>query len=311
LGSGKTAVTLGAVDKKYLTGRVTESIRAAQSSSTDTAGGFIAPAAFSDRVQQIIAAHDPIYDLAQELVTVTGTAVNYPTVDDPSISAVIKAQNANSDLADVTFGKASLPAASTYRSGIVLASSELVTDSYFNLDSLLATTFGFRLARKIGADFTGTLLSGAPTAITAAATTTITDGEVWSLIAALDEAYASNAAFVMKKSTYAALAQIKGTSGNYVLDTDRDSAGRLTLCGFPCHFSPAMGAMTAALKPIAFGDFSAGFVKRVVRNSFVVARLDERYAEYSEVGFQASLRVSGAVVQGGNVSPIVLLGMHA
>jgi HK97 family phage major capsid protein len=175
LGSGKQAISLGAVDKKYLTGTVSESIRAAQSGGTGSAGGFITPSAFSDRVQQIISQYDPIYDLAQTLTTSNGNACAYPVVDDSAVNAAIKAQNADSDLADVTFGQAALAAASTYRSGMVVAATELVTDSAFNLDNLLATTFGFRLARTIGADFTATMLADAPTAVTASSTTTITD----------------------------------------------------------------------------------------------------------------------------------------
>jgi HK97 family phage major capsid protein len=299
------------VDKKYLSGIVSESIRAAQSGGTGSTGGFITPGAFSSRVQQIISQYDPLYDLAQELVTTNGNACIYPTVDDSAVNAAIKAQNADSDLADVTFGQAALAAASTYRTGMVVAATELVTDSAFNLDNLLATTFGFRLARTIGADFTATMLADAPTAVTTSSTTTISDAEVWSLIAALNDAYGPTASFMMRKSTYATLAQIKATSGNYVLPTGRDSVGRLTLCGFPCHFSASMGTLSAGSKPIAFGDFNAGFVKRVVANSLLVARFDERYAVYGEVGFQGSLRVSGALVKGGTVSAIALLAMHS
>jgi HK97 family phage major capsid protein len=300
LASGKVAINSGTVDKRYLVGSQGE-FRNAQGSGSDAVGGVLAPEPFSDRVQAVIAQYDPIYDLAAILETSTGDACVYPVIDDSGEEAAVKAENAASDTnKDLVFGNAALPVASTYRSGMLIVPWELLQDSFFNIDNIVEQAFGRRFAKQIGADFTGIIIgdSGSPVAVTSSSPSALTDGEVWSLIESLDDAYAVNASFVMRKSTFSKIAQIKGTSGNYVFDVDRDSAGRMTLQGFPVFFSASMPAIGGGNKVVAFGDFQSGFVKRVVRGSLTIKRFNETYAVNGAAGFQGWIRVSGALVKG-------------
>ena len=56
-----------------------------------------------------------------------------------------------------------------------------------------------------------------------------------------------------------------------------------------------MAVPAAGVKSVLYGDFYAGYVVRLVRG-FEMIRLDERYADYAQVGFVGFARADGEVV---------------
>ena len=67
-----------------------------------------------------------------------------------------------------------------------------------------------------------------------------------------------------------------------------------TLFGYPIEINQDMPAMTTGNKPIAFGDFYEGYIIRQVRG-FQVLRMDERWADFLQVGFLGFARYDGKV----------------
>ena len=70
-----------------------------------------------------------------------------------------------------------------------------------------------------------------------------------------------------------------------------------TLLGYPVVINQDVASMAASAKSILFGDFSKYIIRDVAGIS--VVRLQERYADYRQVGFYAFLRTGGRLLDAG------------
>jgi HK97 family phage major capsid protein len=290
---------------------MTRKIQAALT-TVDAAGGYLVPQSFSDRFEVMLKRYDGLFDLATIFETATGSATGFPLLDDVGVAAAIVAQNnASATDKDAVFASIPFDSCPTWRTGFLSAPVELVSDSAFDFQALLAGAFAVRIARGVGASFITKLLTSATQGKLAASATAITSDEIFDLIDSLDPDYAVNGSFLMRRSTFTALSKLKGTgSGNYIFPQQLDAAGRPLLAGYPVYLSPSMGAMTAGLKPISFGDHSK-FIRRQVRNSFVVKTYVERQAEFGRICFEGFARIDGDLAKGAATSPVKYLQMAA
>jgi HK97 family phage major capsid protein len=212
---------------------------------------------------------------------------------------------------DAVFASLPFDTCPMWRTGFISAPVELVNDSAFDFQALLAGAFAARIARGVGAAFVAKLLTSAAQGKLAASATAITPDEIFDLIDSVDPDYAVNGSFLMRRSTFTALSKLKGSgSGNYVFEQEFDASGNPLLCGYPVHFSPSMNAMTASLKPISFGDHSR-FVRRQVKNSFIVRTYPERQAEFGRVCYEGFLRCDGDLLKTAATSPVKYLQQAA
>ncbi|MGH9516363.1 MAG: phage major capsid protein [Terriglobales bacterium] len=302
----------GEAFRYYLTsGR--QSAKRAQAVGTDSAGGYITPQSFSDSVEVMLRKTDGLFDAATLFEPTLGTAINYPILEDSAAAnaATVVSENntsvAGPDLlfADVAFGRVT-----TWRSGLIRASVELVGDSQFNFEKLLARAIGVRFASGIGASFVSTLLTQATSGLTAASPTAVAGDELYSLIDSVDESYQNaNASWLMRRSTLTAIRKLKAsTGGDYLFPEARDSAGFPLLLGYRVYICPSMGALSTGAKPISFGDHSR-FVRRQVRNSLVVKTYVERYAEFGQIAYEGYVRSDGALLKTSTTNPVKFLTM--
>jgi len=284
-----------------------------QAVGSGAAGGFITPQSFADRFTQSLKQYDQLFDVATLLETDTGTGCNFPMDDDTSAVATIVLENAPSLITSpvmfdsVTFGRCPM-----WRSGLVNASTELVSDSAFDLAGLLAKSFARRFARGVGAAFVTQLLADADVAVTSASPTVVTPDELLSLMGALDASYAMRGVFLMSFASYIAFLKQKGsTGGSYLLEPELDAEGYPTLFGRRCYLSPSMPAIAALGKVAAFGDVTR-FIRRQVRNTLSVKVYIERFAELGQVAFESFLRTDGKLAKAATSPlPIRLLQCHA
>ncbi len=84
---------------------------------------------------------------------------------------------------------------------------------------------------------------------------------------------------------------------NRALYGDMAGSAPNMLLGRPIAIDPNMPSMTTGQKSILFGDLSTYYV-RIVKGPRVM-RLQERYAEFAQLGFMAFLRADGDLVDGG------------
>jgi HK97 family phage major capsid protein len=307
---GKDALSLE--DRRRIGSERATPLRAAEGVGSGGAGGYVVPASFFDRLESILKLTDGLFDASTLFETATGsTGQGYPILDDVGNVATIVGENSSSIAGpDFVFSSLIFDQCPTWRSGLIRYSVELANDSKFDIEALIATAAGVRFARGVGASFITTLLAGAGLGVTAASTTAITGDEVFSLVDSVDPAYAANGSFLMLRSTYTAILKLKGTTNNYLFEAEFDGAGRPTLLGFPVFFSPSMGAMTAGLKPIAFGNLQS-FVRHQVRGSLKLKIMTERFAELGQLAAEAYLRIQGGLLKGSTIVPINVLAMHS
>lgn len=281
----------------------------AQSTGTNTAGGYTVPQGFYDELQDAQKAYGGMLDPGVAFVfdTASGNSLPIPTDNDTSNSGAILTENTQVGTQDVTFGAVTL-GAYTYTSKLVLVSNQLLQDSAFNLDSFLSNKLGVRIARAINTHFTVGSGSNQPNGAVTAATLGATgaSGETASLIFddlislehSVDPAYRKGARFMFADSTLATIKKLKDTQGRYLWQPGLTVAGEPpTINSYQYTVNQDMPAMATSAKSILFGDFSKYFVRRVA--GVQVLRLTERYADFNQTGFLAFQRWDGNLVDAG------------
>jgi HK97 family phage major capsid protein len=271
--------------------------------ATGGAGGYTIPADFQRRITETMVAFGGMRQVANVITTDTGATLPWPGNNDTAnLGAILDENTAMSEL-DVAFTTNSL-GAFMYVSGMVRVSYQLLQDTFFDLEAFLARKLGQRIGRiqnrhfTIGVDTTQPqgLVVGGTSGVTAASATAVTFPELMALKQSVNSAYrdGGNAKWMMNDTTYGEVSGLLDTTGRPLLQPDLTDGGAGRLLGYPIVINPDMPHTATGLKPIAFGDFNAGYVIRDVRG-IQITRLDERYAEYLQVAFFAYARADGGV----------------
>ena len=137
----------------------------------------------------------------------------------------------------------------------------------------------------------------------AGSTTVITGDNIINLTYAIPTRFLPNAKFIMSRTVMAYIRTLKdGVTGSFLWQPSllggEGARGRETLCGYPVILDDNMPAMTSALYPIGFGDWSKAFAIVDHSPGFQVQRLVERYAEYGIIGFLARFRTTSGPLDG-------------
>ncbi len=286
----------------------------AQSVGTGSAGGYLAPQSFGDRVFSMMKDADQLFDPAVTTMIETerGTPCPFPLSDDTSGAAEIVSENNPFTVADIgAFDQLLLAKADTWRTNLQKCSLELVQDSGFDLDQFLAAAFAKRFARGVGVSLVTTLAAGAASGVSAGASA-ITPDNLFDLFGSVNEAYlgAPKCAWAMRLSTFVTISKLKDTAGLPVFPISKDADGNFSLLTRPVRFCPAVAAIGTTNKSVFFGDMSY-MVQRRVANSVSIRRLDERFADVGAVGYFGYMRVSsGFAKASGADSPVKYL-VHA
>ena len=287
--------------------------RRALSLGTDSAGGFLSPQVFSDRVFVAMKGFDPLFDPAvvTMIETKNGNACPIPLADDTSASASIVGENVQlNTTTDVTFDQLLLQKASSWKTSMVKASLELLQDSAFDIEQFLAKAFAARFARGIGAAFYTTLVGAASSGVSAAATV-ITADNLFDLIDSIDAAYlGSRCCWLMRRSTLTYIRKLKDTAGLPVFPLDRDADGNFLLLDFPVRISPSADAIGTTNKSVLFGDLGF-FVVRTVADSIRIRRFGETYATSAQVGFSGLIRANCGLAKASSADSPVKYLAHA
>lgn len=287
----------------------------AQSTDT-TAGGYLIPAGFRQKLVEVMLAYGGFQPFADQLVTNEGNSVSYPVVDDTANGASYVDENSSLGAGtDLAFTQVSL-GAPTLGVAPVLVSFQLAQDSAFNLDGFIRRAMGMRFGRKVADELINGntsgkivgLLEGQAGALTtppsmdvkfktgtvAAGLTKDNVPDIYDTIYALDKAYRANARWLISDTAIGKLRGLVDDVGRPLWEPSLQAGEPDRLAGFPIINDAAMpdGSTTLNTNFAAFGDWSQAYVVRQVRD-IIAMRLVERYAEYGQVGYLAFLRVDG------------------
>lgn len=290
------------------TRRVEERANEPQAAYTDQFGGYTVPNAPMGPLDQAILQFGGIRQAnVTVLRTPTGANLPIPANDDTSNKGAILAENTQETGATpLAFTQVNL-GAFKYKSGFVLASYEFLQDTSIGApEAWLSRRLGERLGRIFSDHDTKGSNVGQPYGVawgaflgkTAASATAVTYAEIIDLIHSVDPAYRANAAQLMfHDNTLAALKKLTDSQNRPVFLPSMDAREPDRVNGYQYVINQSMDTMAAGKHSILFGDFSHFYLRDVTE--ITVLRLQERFADYFQVGFIAFARHDARIVDAG------------
>lgn len=246
--------------------------------TTAAAGGYTVPQELFQSITKSMLAYGPMYDpgVTRELVTSGGGKITMPTVNDTAVTAEAHTEGAtltDDGGKDVTFGEKQLDAFA-FNTEWLRISKELMDDSDFVIQTVIADLLGERLGRIANLQLTTGSGSSAPNGIVtastegveAAATAAITGDEIIDLIHSVDPAYrtAPTVRFMFNDSTLKAIRKLKDGDGNYLWQMGNIQQGVPgSLLGYNYTINQQVASLGAAAKVMLFGDFGKYYVRKV------------------------------------------------
>jgi len=285
-------------------------------STSSTAGGYTVPVELANEIVRSMLAWGPMYDpgVSTEMMTSGGNQINIPTVNDTTVPAVAHTENTaltDDGGSDVTFGQKRLDAYA-FDTEFVRWSWELTQDSIFNIEQLLGSLLGERLARIANSQLTTGTGSSAPNGVatastlgkTAAATGAITVDELLDLVHSVDPAYrvGPKVRFMFNDSTLKAIRKLKDGNGQYIWQMGNIQQGAPgSLLGYNYSINQAMASLATGNKTVLFGDFSKYWVRKV--GSPVIGVMRERF--WPDLGIAGLIRFDGELVDTAAVKHLI------
>ena len=276
-------------------------VRNALQVGVDSEGGYLVPDEFEHTLVQSLGRKRIIREHAYVFQTNSGSH-KIPVVTNKGTASWIDEEGGIPE-GDDTFGQQTIGA---HKVGtIIKVSQELLADSAFDLESYFTSEFTRRIGTKEEEAFlvgngshkpTGLLneTGGAQIGVTAASATAITADEVIDLFYSLAAPYRKNAIWILNDATVKAIRKLKDSSGQYLWQPALKDGEFDTILGKRYFTSAYMPTMTAGAKTILFGDLSYYWIGD--RQGITFQRLNERFADYGQVGFLASKRLDGKLV---------------
>ena len=287
-----------------------KSIRMAQTETT-TGGGYLIPSGFSGKLEEALKFFGGILGNVEEFSTDTGNPLPWPSVNDTAQVGRILGINTQATETDFVFGQPITLNAYTFTSDSVLVPIQLMQDSYFDLDSFIARKLGERIGRCMNTKFTVGTGTNEPTGLMTAAiaaankitlatgnTTSLTSDSLIDIEHAVDPAYRQGATYMFNDSTLKAIKKLKDSYGRYLWLPGLAANDPNTINGYEYVINNDVANMAANAYPAAFGNFKAYKVRRVAGDVSVL-RLQERYADYLQVGYIAFVRADGNLMDAG------------
>jgi HK97 family phage major capsid protein len=285
--------------------------RAAIGVGSGSIGGYTVADTMMGALEKALLAFGGMRSVATVIRTATGSDMPIPTSDDTSNKGALLAENTQVSEVDITFSQLVLQAYK-YSSKSVLVSQEFLQDSSINVNEFIGNALGERIARIQNDNFTTGTGSSQPNGIVTAATSssvtftgtaTITYDNLVDLVHSVDPAYRTNGKFMFHDGALKMLKKVK------VLQYSGDTVGAPLwqpsmvagqpdmVMGYQYVINQSMTTPATGVKSILFGDFS----KYLIRDcrDVTLIRLDERYADYHQVGFLAFARSDGDLLDAG------------
>ncbi|MGW4703263.1 phage major capsid protein [Streptomyces sp. NPDC004285] len=271
----------------------------AGATSPGSAGGFFIPTDTLNRITETMKAYGGLLGAANVITTGSGNPLNWPTNDDTANIGAILAENTQVTEQDVTLGQKTL-GAYTYTSKLVRLSLQLVQDDVFNVESWLVRKLGERIGRAVAAHLATGTGTGQPEGLFTNATagktggtgqtTSVTYDDLVDVQHSVDPAYRTGAQWAMSDSALKMVRKLKDTQGRPLWEPSLQAGVPSTLMGSSVIIDNGIPVPAANAKSIGFGDINAAYVVRQVAGGQMM-RLDERYADFLQVGFLGFLRL--------------------
>jgi HK97 family phage major capsid protein len=276
----------------------------AQSSGTNSEGGYTVDSMIADRIVEQMAYYGGMRDACTVISTSTGGTLNYPTNNDTANVGEWLAENTGASAQDTVFGNVALGAHKA-SSDYILVSNELIQDSAFDIEAYLTNLLAKRLGRLTNTGYTTGSGSGQPTGIddvstfgaTTAATTTITVGEYLDLKHSVDRDYRTNGAWMINDSTLLDLKKKTIASGDDrpLWQPSYVTGEPATIDGDRYYINNDLPDIAAGAHSVLYGDFS----QYVIRDTQGVSILRSEHLNMlaNQMTYVGFLRTDGNLIR--------------
>lgn len=295
----------------------------ALNTGTGSQGEFTIPVGFQRELEIAMKAYGGMRRNARIVPTSTGNALHWPGADDTANQGRWLAENAGVSQTNPTFSEI-VYNAYLASSDQVLISVQLLQDSAFNIEALLAELLGIRLGRLTDVGYTTGSGSGQPTGLVTSiladaspnkatavgssgntggsetGATSIGTDDFASIIALVDPSYRNNAKFLAHWTILDYLKKVKDKFGRPIFVESVSVGQPDRIYGYPYDWSGAMDAAVAGVPvtgthTVLFGEFTKYIIRDVLGTTMV--RYNELYMPNHQVGFQCYLRTDGERLQ--------------
>lgn len=273
--------------RRYIrTGKVSYDEQKALSVGIEADGGYWVVPEISNRVATRLFETSPMRSIAS-VVTIGTDALEFPVdTNDATSGGWVGETDGRPETATPQIGEGRIPVHEQYANP--RSTQKLLDDASFPVEQWLARKIGDKMARNENVSFVTGNGNAKPRGFldySAAATTDDDTARSWGtvqyvpsgnasgfdttdpgdalidLITKLNPAYLANARWVMKRATIGEVRKFKDGQGNYLWQMGNIQGGQpATLLGFPVVAFEDMPAVAANNFPIAFGDFSEGYM---------------------------------------------------
>ena len=272
--------------------------------SNDSTGGYLAPPEYVRELLKTITEISPIRSIAR--VRSTGQrSIQVPKRTSTFAAQWVSESGTRSETTGYNVGLEEIPAHEYY--AMVDISEQDLEDSVFDLEAEMQSEFSTQFAKAEGTAFVsgnsvgkpeGILTNSDVSSVNSGNGTLLTADGLITLVHSIKSEYTRNGTFVFNRSTLSAIRKLKDTAGQYVFQAGMMLTGGITntILGHPYIEATDMPDVGAGAKPVAFGDFSRGYMI-VDRVQMAVLRDPFTQATTGNVRYIARRRVGGQVVQ--------------
>jgi HK97 family phage major capsid protein len=298
-----------------------------------SSGGAFVPVGFQHEIDSALKYYCPFLDgtVCRQLETEAGNLLPFPTDNDTANEAGVLAENTSDTENPVAVGVVNF-GAFKYSSRIIRVSLELLQDSAFPFEPYLSDKIALRFGRAYETAFTVGTGSAQPTGVVTAAlssgatpvvatgsssndgfgtaSATVGSNDLFALEGSVDPLYRERGRFMLHDKSLTKLKQLLDKYGRPLWVPGMTANAPDQLIGHPYTINQQMNQIgtAGAGAVVLFGDFNHFIVRKV--KAMQILRLDERYAEYGQVGFIAFSRVDSNLVDAGT-HPINSLSQHS
>ena len=282
---------------------LTDAEKKALTVSNDSTGGYLAPPEYVRELIKTVTEISPIRSIAR--VRSTGQrSIQVPKRTGTFAAQWVAESGTRSETTGYQVGLEEIPAHEYY--ALVDISEQDLEDSVFDLEAEMQSEFSTQFAKAEGTAFVSGNAVGKPEGFmtnsdvsevnSGNGTALLADG-LLTLVHSIKSEYASNATFVLNRSTLSAIRKLKDTAGQYVFQAGMSLVSGVpnTILGYPYVEATDMPSVGANAFPVAFGDFSKAYMI-VDRVALAVLRDPFTQATTGNVRYIARRRVGGQVV---------------
>lgn len=264
---------------------------------TNSLGGYtVVPDLIASEIDIALKYFCPFRDVCRVYPTATGgQPLLFPTVDDTSVLAVSHSEATADVEQDWTLAQVSVPATTSFSTGVYPISVELLQDSVIPITEVLAELIGIRIGRSQASSFTTTLKSDVTTnAITSASAGTVVFADIQALIWTPDIAYLRlpSIGLMCSQSFIQNAYSLVDSNNRPIMNMSMDAMGHqyATLLGYRVIPNNYLSTVAAGNVVAVFGPWERAVVRDAGPVNMKV--LNERFMDQLAIGMVAYQRSS-------------------